>query len=330
MKLELQNIGGFTGVHKFELKKGINRITAPNAKGKSSLLRGIECLARDDANIFGDSLNAGSDSGYVKLDDKYVRQLMRVGDTVQADTSRDHTFFDEESTWRTAKEIVFFTPKSRVVQEIGQNDFDVLGFVKRVSGADEIEDNIHRTEKRLDTKKQELAEYIENLKTAQKFEAEIGTLHGEVEKLQGEVKKLEDAVEAETGKKDLTKVRDDIAKKKQEIHNFEERLRSREGEVRRYREQYEDAKALHERLEEEIDDFEQRYEKKSLDEFNKDIGVYELRKKYLNTGKDLLDGLHVLVDKAYKAYGESERAIPETVKDDPHLNRAYSLLGDPG
>jgi len=51
MKLELQNIGGFAGVHEFELKKGINRITAPNAKGKSSLLRGIQCLASDNEDV---------------------------------------------------------------------------------------------------------------------------------------------------------------------------------------------------------------------------------------------------------------------------------------
>ncbi len=143
MKLELQNIGGFTGVHKFELKKGINRITAPNAKGKSSLLRGIQYLASDDEDLFRDVLNDGSDSGCVKLGDEYVRHLRRVNDVVHANPSEDHTFFDElDNDWRNAEKIAFFTPKSRVVLEIDQNAFDVLRFVNSISRAEEIESDI--------------------------------------------------------------------------------------------------------------------------------------------------------------------------------------------
>jgi len=129
MKLELQNIGGFTGVHKFELKKGINRITAPNAKGKSSLLRGLQCLASDDESLFRDVLNDDSDSGYVKLGDEYVRHLRRVNGVVHADSSEDYTFLDERPEWGNAEKIAFFTPKS---------GFDVLRFVNSISGAEEM------------------------------------------------------------------------------------------------------------------------------------------------------------------------------------------------
>jgi len=175
MKLELQNIGGFAGVHEFELKKGINRITAPNAKGKSSLLRGIQCLASDNEDVFRDTLNDDSDAGHVKLGDEYIRHLRRVNGAVQADP-KDHTFFDElDKDWRNAEKIAFFTPKSRVVLEIDQNAFDVLRFVNSISGAEEIESDIRRKEAQLEEKKRELEEYIENLTTAQKLDAEVET-----------------------------------------------------------------------------------------------------------------------------------------------------------
>jgi len=330
MKLELQNIGGFAGVHKFELKKGINRITSPNAKGKSSLLRGIQCLASDNEGIFRDTLNNDSDTGYVKLGDEYVRHLMRVNDVVNANPAEDRTFFDKSSQWRTTDEIAFFTPKSRVVQEIDRNEFDVLGFVNRVSGAGEIESDIRRKEAQLEEKKRELEEYIENLTTAQKLDAEVRTMRGEIQKLQGEVQELEGEIEKETGTKDLTKVGEDIAAKKQEIRDLEERIRSRAAEVKLYQNQYEKARALYERLDGDIADFEQRAETESVEDFNERINKHERKKKDLKRVKELLDDLYGVVDKAYKVFAAPERTLPENVKDEPLLHKASVLLGEPG
>ena len=330
MKLELQNIGGFTGVHKFELKKGINRITAPNAKGKSSLLRGIQCLASDNEGVFRDTLNNDSDTGYVKLGDEYVRHLMRVNDVVNANPAEDRTFFDKSSQWRTTDEIAFFTPKSRVVQEIDRNEFDVLGFVNRVSGAGEIESDIRRKEAQLEEKKRELEEYIENLTTAQKLDAEVRTMRGEIQKLQGEVRELEGEIEKQTGTKDLTKVGEDIAVKKQEIRDLEERIRSRAAEVKLYQNLYEKARALYERLSKEIDDFEEMSETGSIEEVIENLRKHERKKKDMKYVKELLDDLHGVVDKAYRVFSYSERAVPESAKEDQVLNSAYMLLGNPG
>ncbi|MEA3416254.1 MAG: hypothetical protein U9R02_08895, partial [Thermodesulfobacteriota bacterium] len=331
MKLELQNIGGFTGVHRFELKKGINRISAPNAKGKSSLLLGIQCLASDDEGLFRDVLNDDSDSGYVKLGDEYVRHLRRVNDVVRANPSEDHTFVDENRDWRNADKIAFFTPKSRLVLEIDQNAFDMLRFVNSISGAEEIESDIRRKEAQLEEKKRELDEYIENLTTAQKLDAEVGTMRGEIQKLQGEVQELEGAIERETGTRDLTKVGEDIAARKQEILDLEERLRSREGEVKRYQNQYEKARALYERLDKDIADFEQKSETETVEEFTGSLHKHERKRKDLKSVKELLDDLQGVVDKAYKVFSDSERApLPESIQDEPALNRAIALLGAPG
>jgi len=305
MKLELQNIGGFVGVHEFELKKGINRITAPNARGKSSLLRGIQCLASDDEDVFRDTLNDDSDVGYVKLNDAYIRHLRRVNGVVQANPSVDHTFFDEDSQWRNAEKIAFFTPKSRVVLEIDQNAFDVLKFVESISEAEIVGSDIRRKEAQLEEKKRELEECIENLTNAYKLDANIRMMRGEIAKLQGEVQELEAEIAEDIGTRDIIKIGEDIATKKQEIRYFEERLRIREGEVTRYQEQYEKVHALYERLREEIEDFEEKSETESIEEFEKELHEHKRRKKDLKREKDLLDDLWSVGDKAYKLFVDS-------------------------
>jgi len=195
----------------------------------------------------------------------------------------------------------------------------------------EIESDIRRKEAQLEEKKRELEEYIENLTTAQKLDAEVGTMRGEIQKLQGEVQKLEGAIEKETGTRDLTKVGEDIAAKKQEILDLEERLRSREGEVKRYQDQYEKARALYERLDDDITDFEQKSESESVGEFTERLHKHERKRKDLKIVKDMLDDLQGVVDKAYKVFSDSERApLPESVKDEPLLHKASTLLGEPG
>ena len=331
MKLELQNIGGFTGVHTFDIQKGINRITAPNAKGKSSLLRGLQCLASDDEAVFRDSLNDDNDTGTIKLDNEYVRNLRRVNNIVQATQADDRTFFDENSEWRNAEKIAFFTPKSRVVLEIDQNAFDVLRFVKSVSGAEIVESDLRRKETQLGDAKQKLDEYIENLTNAQKLEAEIKTMQGDIQKLQGEVQELEAEIAKESGTMDITDISRDLATKKREIEGLHERLRVREGEVKRYQDEYEKARVQRERINEEIDEFEQTYEspEKSIEGFKANIHKHERRKKSLKRGKDMVDSLLGVINEAYKMFGETERVVPEEASEISSLEKAYSLLGEP-
>ena len=332
MKLELQNIGGFTGVHTFEIKKGINRITAPNAKGKSSLLRGIQCLASDDETLFRDSLNDDNDTGSIKLDDEYVRNLRRTNNLVQATPAEDRTFFDENGEWRNAEKIAFFTPKSRVVLEIDQNAFDVLKFIKSVSGAEIVESDLRRKEAQLEDAKQKLDEHIENLTNAQKLEAEIKTMQGDIQKLQDEVQELEAEIAKESGTMDITDVSKDLAAKKREIAGLHERLRVREGEVKRYQDEYEKARTLRERIDEEIVEFERMYEspEKSIEEFKENISKHERRKKSLKKGKEMLDRLLGVINEAYKMFGEAERVVPDEASEISSLERAYNLLGDSG
>lgn len=45
IQIEVQNVGGFVGPRRFtSINKGLNRVRAPNALGKTSFVRALELL----------------------------------------------------------------------------------------------------------------------------------------------------------------------------------------------------------------------------------------------------------------------------------------------
>lgn len=51
LKLVLENIGGLAGRHEYTLKQGLNLISAPNAAGKTSIIRGLQALIMDSQEL---------------------------------------------------------------------------------------------------------------------------------------------------------------------------------------------------------------------------------------------------------------------------------------
>ena len=74
--IEVSNVGGLEGTHKFTLKQGLNRIRAGNAVGKTSFQKSIELLAaknhdlkgsRHYANLFGNGLAQIKTTGDIEM-----------------------------------------------------------------------------------------------------------------------------------------------------------------------------------------------------------------------------------------------------------------------
>src|SRR5665648_795742 len=258
MDLKIKNIGGLTGTHTYDLQPGVNRITGPNASGKSSLIRGIECLVKDDNDLFRKTLNDDNDVGFVKFGD-YERNLLRVDAKTVKSSIEDKTLSEKKSEWGHADDIVFFTPESKVVTEIEHNNFDARRYIERISKAEDIKREVFRKEKQLNDKKKELEDHIDNLTREQDLESDIETREGDIEVLLEKAAKLEKAVENETGSKSLTNIRSDIGSKKQEISNKEVQLNSSEGGLKLWMGNYEIAKGSYERLDTIIRKFEVDY-----------------------------------------------------------------------
>gem|GEM_PF-4303427 len=78
--LAIENIGGFIGRREFELQRGLNIITAPNAAGKSSFVHAIQALVLDERDLRTREhfLHIFEQSGRVELTldgIQYVRRL---------------------------------------------------------------------------------------------------------------------------------------------------------------------------------------------------------------------------------------------------------------
>lgn len=65
--LELENIGGFTGKHRFEFKDGLNEVLAPNALGKTSLIKAILAMFAPSYIQPNQLLNIDAENGYIKI-----------------------------------------------------------------------------------------------------------------------------------------------------------------------------------------------------------------------------------------------------------------------
>jgi len=53
IKINFENVGVFGGTHSFSLKKGLNAVKSPNAKGKTSFTRGLELLLIPASDLKG-------------------------------------------------------------------------------------------------------------------------------------------------------------------------------------------------------------------------------------------------------------------------------------
>ncbi len=88
--LELMNMGGLIGKHKFEFREGVNEVIAPNASGKSSLIRSLLAMYAPMSIPADRLLNMDAEEGYIKViinGNKYVRKFKRKnGEIIEVET----------------------------------------------------------------------------------------------------------------------------------------------------------------------------------------------------------------------------------------------------
>jgi DNA repair exonuclease SbcCD ATPase subunit len=66
--LELENICGFVGRHRFEFREGLSEVVAPNASGKTSLVKALLAMYSPDAVPPEDLLNLDANEGGIRLE----------------------------------------------------------------------------------------------------------------------------------------------------------------------------------------------------------------------------------------------------------------------
>jgi len=119
LTLEVENIGGVTGLRSIKLKAPLSIIEAPNASGKTSIIRALQLLCKNDL-VLEDVLNEYSATGKVVLRDgeeEYFVNLLRT----QSGVSISGRLLSEDYN---AFRLAFCIPDAELVQIITANPFD--------------------------------------------------------------------------------------------------------------------------------------------------------------------------------------------------------------
>ena len=246
-ELELENVGAYLGKHKFTFKKGINIVKAPNATGKTSLIKGLELLVLSKKGLKGKghymNFYVGVDEqALVKLKNEsgeFERKFRRVGNDL-FDTDGDPMVIEGD----IIDAVCFAVPENEVIKKfISKEPIDP--YIERFAGIRYYKDALKHINIIKDNYEREL----------RRFDNERIRLEEAKESLEIEKKNLEDVEEKYRNLPDVPI--DKLSKDEETRKNLREIERKRgeiEGEKRKILSDIEDSKEKIERLTREIKD----------------------------------------------------------------------------
>ena len=175
MKLVVKNIGGLVGEHSFEFREGVNEVLAPNATGKTSLIRAmLALLSPQDPNVRPDILlNRDADDGYIKLvvdGEEYYRVFKRRNGYVVEVRSK-LLADDERFSW-----LILDPFMGRLVTSIYAGEEDVSEFIDVIFGITKIKQEIEDTNIKIkdeEIKREELLDKSRDLANLLKERVEL-------------------------------------------------------------------------------------------------------------------------------------------------------------
>lgn len=269
MKLHIKNIGGLLGEHVFELREGINEVMAPNAAGKTTLIKTLlSLLNTKDPNIQPeDLLNIDSDEGYIKLimDGEEYHRVFKRRDGKVDELSSKLIADDERFSWLLLDPFM-----GRLVSKVLAGEEDITDFIDLTFELSKLRKEIEELkyiEAELQVKRTELLEKSKDLarllkerdefarkltekeKEAQKIEIEKIRFKEEVEK---SIKELSDKISVLNGR--LKSYKKEFEESTERIKDLEVKISTMEELVDKFQRKYPDPKATIESIDKEIDD----------------------------------------------------------------------------
>jgi DNA repair exonuclease SbcCD ATPase subunit len=251
--LELENIGGFVGRHRFEFVEGLNVAMAPNATGKTSLVKALLAMYAPGIASPEELLNHDANEGFIKieLDGRvYVRRFKREGGRA-VEIESIPVAVDER-----IKHVVLDTHLGEVVRRfVLELKPDVTDYLTKVFKLDyyerrkaELKSKIEKLEKEVEHLRGEVKELDKLSEEKKKLEVEREKLERELEKLKiisvGRVQQLEQKIAG---------LRRKLGEIDERIKGIEERL------IPETRERMDVVESEIERLERVIKEFYERY-----------------------------------------------------------------------
>ena len=134
--LTVENIGVFKGKYNFTFRRGLNIINAPNAAGKTSLLKALKILSEIPEDQLFQYLNDFSESGRVTLEntERFAVSITRTKDGVKY-LKREKLIGDGR-----ARDVIFVMEGNPLVEYVEKGDVEkIIEWFRTFTDIDRIE-----------------------------------------------------------------------------------------------------------------------------------------------------------------------------------------------
>jgi len=284
--VELENIGGLAGRHRFEFREGLSEVIAPNATGKTSLIKALLAIYAPNALPPSQLLNIDANEGYIRLvvdGREFVRRFKRVNGRVVEVESRPFASDDK------VRYLVLDPYMGEIARRlIAESNPDVTDYIIRTFRLDEYEQRIKTLREeigRLQSEERLLIETVEELRKAEeekrRYQEQKERLREELEKLKevsiervksiqermaalsrrlGEIsRRIEDLEKPggiiETTAKTVEDLRADLERYESIVKEFYATHRDPEGELKRIKAEIDDIEEFIRKLQEEFREY---------------------------------------------------------------------------
>ena len=276
MIVEVENIGGLIGKHKFEFRDGLNEVIAPNASGKSSLIRALLAMYAPMSVPADRLLNIDANEGYIKVvidGNEYIRKFKRKNGKI-VEVKMKPVANDCRIKYVTLDPYLGEVVRKVVIEE----DPDLTEYLVKVFRLDEYEqkrEELKREIEELRKRESYLVQEVEELRVKDEVKKD---LEEKCKKLKEELKELK-AITVEK----VREIQDRIASLSRRLGEVDARMNDiREKLIPTTRERIEEVEAEIDRLKKIVDDFYGLHKEpeKEREEIRRNIEKVE---KYLKT-----------------------------------------------
>ena len=302
LEIEMENIGVFKGKKKFILKKGLNEVKAPNAKGKTSFTHGLELLIILNSELKGKGFymnlfaNAPNDKVEINVksnDINWIRRFRRPTNSNNLIPASDEIF--PLSNINIAN-LCIAIPENELMNSILHGK-SIKGYIEEISGSKSYTTILKSLEKKNRDFERQHQIYQDDLIRLEETRNSLKTDLNDKVKYEEELEKIPEIDKEELLKN--TEVRSQYTEKESEKKMIDKNITTKKGKLESLDQTIQDLKRNIERKKQFIADIEleypkikQKIEESKLFKKEKDDELTEVQKElskyddYLNSIND--------------------------------------------
>lgn len=302
LEIEMENVGVFKGKKKFILKKGLNEVKAPNAKGKTSFTHGLELLIIPNSelkgkgyymNLFANAPNDKVEINVKSNDINWIRRIRRPTNSNNLIPASDEIF--PLSNINIAN-LCIAIPENELMNSILHGK-SIKGYIEEISGSKSYTTILKSLEKKNRDFERQHQIYQDDLIRLEETRNSLKTDLNDKVKYEEELEKIPEIDKEELLKN--TEVRSQYTEKESEKKMIDKNITTKKGKLESLDQTIQDLKRNIERKKQFIADIEleypkikQKIEESKLFKKEKDDELTEVQKElskyddYLNSIND--------------------------------------------